>query len=586
MRRILPYFRFLKPVRRIFIVAIILGAVNGMASGFGLPFASKKVFPILFDHTSTSGLAMLIAIAALPTIVLIRGISGYINVYLTTFCASEVLVAIRALMFEKIQTVPLQFFHQQRTGDIMARVMGDTAVLQRTLTNVANNLVCQLLTFISALGALVYFCIENSKLIFVLFSLGIIPILMLPIWYTGYHLAKKSHLVQKQAGVLHSVVQENLGAKSEVRLFNLSDSQNQQFEEEQRALQTYQLQVVKYQGLMAPGVEFLSVLGITLAVVYAASLGVTLESILPVVFAIAMTYRPLKQFGRIHNQIRAGLASLERIEMILKYDDELADVSDPVVHRIACADIRFRNVTFHYKDAPVPALRSIDLQIPAGKVVALAGPSGSGKTTFANLIPRLFDVTEGSVEIDDIDVRRYSKQDLRRQIAVVPQEPVLFNDTWRNNIAIGRPGADDEEILRAAKSAYADVIIDRIGGGYDAIVGERGERLSGGERQRIALARAFLKDAPIIILDEATANLDSESEAMIQAALKKLLTGKTTIIIAHRFSTLQTAEHVILLDRGNLEASGNFEQLLATSEKFRRLYEAQSSIYSKNSWLL
>ena len=572
MKRILPYFKFLKPVRYKFLFAILLGAVNGVASGFGLPFASQKVFPILFDDAGTSDLTLFIAIVALPTAVLIRGLSGYINGYLTTLCATEILVAIRAQMFQKIQTIPLQFFHQQRTGDILARVMFDTAVLQRTLTSVANDLIRQPLTFFSAIGALIYFCFENNKLIFVLFSLGIIPILMLPVWYTGYNLAIKSRLVQKQLGVLNSVVQENIAAKNEVRLFNLMDWQNQHFEMEQRAFQTYQLQAVKFERLMVPAVEFLSILGMTIAVVYAASLGVTLESFLPVVFAIAMMYQPLKRFGRIHNQFRACLASLERIEMILNYDDELADAPDPVAHRITRAEIRFRNVTFHYKGAPVPALQDIDLQIPAGTVVALAGHSGSGKTTFANLIPRLFDVTEGGVEIDGIDVRRYSKQDLRAQIAVVPQEPVLFNDTWRNNIAIGRPDADDEEIVRAAKNAYADVFIDGLGGGYDALVGDRGERLSGGERQRIALARAFLKDAPIIILDEATASLDSESEAMIQKALEKLLIGRTTIIIAHRLSTLKSAEQVIILDRGNVEAYGDFEQLLSTSEKFRRLY--------------
>jgi len=578
MKRLLPYFRYLKPVRRVFLFAIVLGAINGVASGFGLPFAAEKVFPILFDNAGSSTLELFVATAALPVAVLIRGASGYLNGYLTTYCASEVLVAIRAQIFEKVQTVPLQFFHQQRIGDIVARVMGDTATLQRTLTNAANDLVCQPLTFISALAALVYFCFENSKLVFVLFSLGIIPILMLPVWYTGHHLAKKSRLVQRQIGVLHTVVQENLGARSEVRLFNLLESQNRQFETEQRALQDYQLQVTKFQGLMAPAVEFLSVLGMTIAVVYAAYLGVSLESFLPVVFAIAMTYRPLKQFGRIHNQFRAGLASLDRIEMILNYDDELEDAPEPVAHRIERASIRFRNLSFRYRNAPEPALRDIDLQIPTGKVVALAGPSGSGKTTLANLIPRLYDATEGSVEIDGIDVRRYSKQDLRAQIAVVPQEPVLFNDTWRNNIAIGRPEATDEEILDAARSAYADMIIDRLGGGLDAIVGDRGERLSGGERQRLALARAFLKNAPIVILDEATASLDSESESMIQEALERLLSGRTTIVIAHRLSTLQNAEHVILLDHGKLEATGDFTQLLETNEKFRALYADQTRI--------
>ncbi len=562
-------------------MALVLGAVRGVASGFGLPFASQKVLPILFNTPAPSTTTLILAVSILPVAILVRGVSGYFNGYLMTYCSIEVLKSIRLRVFEKLQAVPLQFFHRRRTGDLMARVLGDTASLQRVLTSVANDLIKQPLTFVSALGALVYFCLENRELIFALYGLGVMPLLMLPIWFTGNRLAKKSRLVQRQAGVVTSTLQENLAAKTEVRLFNLQQKQSERFGYEQERLQQFQLKAAKYERMMLPAVEFLSILGVSVAIVYAASVGVTLESFLPVVFALAMCYQPLKSFGRIHNQFKAGLASLDRIERILHHDDELKEPDEPVARRPARGEVEFRDVTFQYSDEAGPVLSNVSLRIPAGRIVALVGPSGAGKTTFANLIPRLFDVTSGSVEVDGIDVRRYLKQDLRAQIALVPQDPVLFNDTWRNNILIGRPSATDDEVVQAAREAYADGFIEALHDSYDALVGDRGARMSGGEKQRIAIARAFLKDAPILILDEATASLDSESESMVQKGLSKLVRGRTTIIIAHRFSTLKIAEQILVFENGRITAGGSSEELMASSDCFRLLYETQAELRSR-----
>jgi len=564
-------------VRGAFVTALLLGALHGATSGFGLPFASQKIFPLLFNEENVSNWTLALAVAILPAAFLIRGIAGYFNGYLTTYCGVAVIQELQLRVYRKLQSLPLQFFDRRRTGDLMARLLGDTNSLQKTLTNNANDLIKQPLTFVSAVAALIYFSVQQRELIFVLFCLGIVPLLVLPVRYTGRKLAKKAKLMRRQSGVVSATVQENLSARAEIRLFNRERSQFDRFRNVLLRLRDYKLGMARYGGMLSPSVEFLSAIGISVAVFYAATVGVTLADVIPLIFALSMSYQPLKSFGRIHNQFRSGAAALERLELILNQDDALEDPDDPVAPAAIRGDIEFRNVSFRY-DGESRVLHGVSQTIPAGRVVALVGHSGAGKTTFVNLIPRLYDVESGEVLVDGVDVRRYRKTDLRAAIALVPQDPILFNDTVRNNILIGRPDAGDEEIVRAARDAHADEFIEALPQGYDTVLRERGTRLSGGQKQRIAIARAFLKDAPILILDEATSNLDSESEAMIQQALRQLIRGRTTLIIAHRFSTLKIAETVLFFERGRITAAGNSAELIASSERYRTLFELQAGI--------
>jgi len=288
-----------------------------------------------------------------------------------------------------------------------------------------------------------------------------------------------------------------------------------------------------------------------------------------------MSYDPIKRLGAVNNELKRGAASLQRLEEVLLEPITISDPPNPIRVERLHGDLAFNSVTFAYKDG-APVLRDVAAQIPAGTICALVGPSGAGKTTFANLVPRFYDTSTGAVTIDGIDVRAMRISDLRRNIAIVSQDPVLFNDTIYNNLLVGREDATRAEVEEAARNAFAhDFILNALPQGYDTIVGERGSKLSGGQKQRIALARAFLRNAPILILDESTSALDSESEMFIQTALKKLVAGKTVLIIAHRFSTIRDATKILVFENGRIVAQGDHPHLYTANPLYRSLYDRQ-----------
>ena len=335
---------------------------------------------------------------------------------------------------------------------------------------------------------------------------------------------------------------------------------------------------MKYNYLISPSVEVLSVFGICLAIYLGAQKGLTLEIFTPIIMAMYFAYEPVKKLGAISASLRAAEASLERVEHILHAEDTMPDVEKPRVLDSVNGEVQFDKVQFSYGDEPI--LTDVDLTVKPGQTVALVGPSGAGKSTFVSLIPRFYEVNGGGVKIDGVDVRDLSKKDLRSQIALVSQQPLLFSGTISDNIAIGKPGATKQEIENAAKHAYAHDFICSLPDGYETTVGERGEGLSGGQRQRVAIARAFLKDAPILILDEATSALDTESESQIQSALRELSDGRTTFLIAHRFSSIRDAERILVFDKmpvgGQVVADGSHDELYAGSSLYKDLYDKQA----------
>jgi subfamily B ATP-binding cassette protein MsbA len=370
---------------------------------------------------------------------------------------------------------------------------------------------------------------------------------------------------------------ENLSAAREVRAYGLEAHETSRFEALTRRLFSSQMKIAKYAQALSPVIEVIAALGIAGTLLYAYSAGVSKDDFLGVVTALFLAYEPIKKLGALNNELSRAVASLDRLEVVLLAPVAIADPAQPATipgGRLR-GGVRFDGVSFAYAPGQ-PVLHDVTVDVPPGTVCALVGPSGAGKSTFANLVPRFFEASQGAVRIDGIDVRELRLAELRGNIAVVSQDPVLFNDTIRNNLLLGRPDATEAEVVAAAKDAFAHDFIAAEPEGYATTVGERGGRLSGGQRQRLALARAFLRNAPILILDEATSALDSESEAAVQQALQKLMVGKTVFIIAHRFSTIRAASLILVFDEGRIAARGSHAELYASCALYRSLYDRQS----------
>lgn len=578
MNRFRPFLGYLMPVKGTLIAALFCGLIFGAANGAGLPLMMKWVFPQIFaaDAEQLTNWELAIVAAWLPLIFLIRGISGYGNVYLVQLAGVRVLERIRLDFFAKLQRLPLSFLQRQSSGDLISRGLADTNQLQFTLTFAANEIIRQPATLLGSVSFLIWVAFNERGMALVLVCIAVVPLCVLPIRFVGKKIVRRAQEVQAELGSITGRFSENLSAAREVRAFGLEDKEIEKFGGISRALVRFQMKVIKYQQALNPAIEIISAIGISITLIYAYRVQVPLESFLALITALYLSYEPIKKLGGLNNELKKGQAALERIEMVLNEPVAMTDPADPKPFQQVNGDIIFDQVSFAYRPGE-PVLQDIEVNIPAGTVCALVGPSGAGKSTFANLVPRFYEAASGAVKIDDIDVRDVTLADLRQQIGIVSQESVLFDDTVYNNLLVSRPGATKQEVEAAAQAAYAHDFILSLPDGYETIVGERGASLSGGQRQRLALARAFLRDAPILILDEATSALDSESEAAIQKALHKLVVGKTVLIIAHRFSTIRDASMILVFDKGRIAAQGNHEDLLSENPLYRSLYERQNS---------
>jgi subfamily B ATP-binding cassette protein MsbA len=576
MRRLRPYFIYLRAVRGPVILAIVCGLIYGASSGAGLPLLVRYVFPRIFSHAGPPmPVAQVVLVAsAIPLIFLFRALSGYLNSYFTQLAGVRILEALRLDYFRKLQALPLSFVHGKQTGDLISRGLADTQQLQFTLTLVANDGIKQPATLISALVAIAIFALTSQGVWLALVCLAAVPLTVFPVRYVGRKVIKRAAQMQAQLGSVTSHFSENLSAAREVRAFGLEQHETNRFAAACRSLITSQMKIVKYAQALTPAIEVISAAGIAVTLIYAYRSGLQLETFVALITALYSSYEPIKKIGALNNELKRGTAALDRLEVVLNEPVAIADPAEPVAVGRLRGDVAFEAVTFAYQpDEPV--LRGVSAQIPAGTVCALVGPSGAGKSTFANLVPRFYEPGTGRVTVDGHDLRALRVADLRRNIAVVSQDPVLFNDTIYANLLLGRPDATRAEVEQAARDAFAHEFITKLPQGYDTVVGERGALVSGGQKQRIALARAFLRNAPILILDEATSALDSDSEAAIQAALKKLVVGKTVFIIAHRFSTIRDATKILVFDQGQVAATGTHTELYASNPLYRSLYDRQ-----------
>ena len=574
IKRFGPYFSYLKPVRKQFALGLGFGLISAAASGAGLPFIIQYLVPLVTSDDKPQGMALILLLSSIPLAFSLRALGGFLNAYYMAYAGMHVLERLRIMVFEKIQQLPLAFFHKNNVGDLMSRVMGDTGQLQTALVKVVNSLVKEPATLVSALGFLVYLTISESEVAFMLIALATVPACVLPIRAIGTRILKKSRQAQQQAGELNNVLNENLSAVREVRAYNLETREINRFSAAVRKLFKLALKTVKYDKMLSPLIELTTAFALSFSLYVAVQRNIQPEVIAAILTALYMCYEPIKKLGGVSNTIRKAQASLDRLEYVLHTDDTVPEADNPKPLTAVTGEICFNNVTFAYDNEV--ALNNVNVKIEPNQAIALVGPSGAGKSTFANLVPRFYDVIEGSVTLDGVDIRELSKADLRSQIALVSQESLLFSETIANNIRLSKPDATLEEVKEAARMAHAHDFIEAFEDGYETIVGERGSRLSGGQRQRIAIARAFLKDAPIIVLDEPTSALDAESEHQIQAALEGLSKGRTVIIIAHRFSTIQHADRIFVFDDGAIIAQGTHSELYQSNPLYTSLYDKQA----------
>ncbi len=513
---------------------------------------------------------IIFVILLIPAVMFVRGILAYLNVYLMTWVGTRAIFNLRFRMFEHIMSLSMNFFNRISTGDVMSR-MYEVSVLQNTITTSVVTIIREPITILSLIGVLM---VQQTKL--TLITLAVFPVCIIPIVVYGNKMRRSSRAIQQNASELSTVMHEAITGSRIIKAYNLEKVVvNQYWRATQQAL-THTMRMVRASEIPGPVIEFLGACGVALFFVYFAFMadaGTGPEALIQFVISIFLIYPPIKALSKLHSQLIQAQMIKSRMDEILQTQNSIPEPAQPKPLRAAGVDITFENVSFQYDNKPV--LTDIHLTAKASQLVALVGGSGAGKTTLTNLLLRFYDPQQGSIRIGGMDIRDVATRDLRSQIAVVTQETILFNDTIRNNIALGREGATDAEIEQAARNAHAlDFILEKEHG-FDFPIGEKGSLLSGGQKQRLAIARAILKNAPILILDEATSALDTESERAVQAALEDLMVGRTTICIAHRLSTIYKADLIVVMDQGRIVETGTHEELLKRNGHYRHLYELQ-----------
>lgn len=569
LKRLRPYTRYLRPVRWQFIGALIAGLVYGVASGAGIPLILKEVLPRMWVEGPDPvpyGDLVLIGVIMVGGMGL-RCASEFANMYGMAYCGQRVLEGLRTDTFAHLQKLSLSFFEQRRSGDTVSRLITDTEVLRAGIVTVTNDIIKQPFTLIGAAGVIVYLSLQNSQFVFILAFLVSAPACVFPIRWLAGKLKVRAKKLQAQVGDVSAYVTDSIQAPREIRAFNLQEGQVRGMRRRVRELMKWQLKVLKYERSVAPLVEFVATISVAIVIVYAGRNSVGIQQMVPLLGALYFCYEPVKKLGKITTHLKSMEASLDRLEEISKMEPEVLDPKVPVELGKVNGEIGFDEVSFAYAEDLV--LKKVTVKARPGEVMGIVGPSGAGKTSFINLLLRFYDPTEGVVSIDGHDLRTLRQEELRDAISFVPQEPLLFNASVRDNILVGRPDATDEEIYKAAGQARAHDFITAMENGYETVIGEKGTRLSGGQRQRLALARAFLRKAPILVLDEAASALDSENEALIQQAVVELAQNRTVFIIAHRFSTLSVVDRILVFESGQIIGDGTNEDL----EKSCKLYQ-------------
>jgi subfamily B ATP-binding cassette protein MsbA len=502
----------------------------------------------------------------------VKGIAAYGSHYLLSYVGQNIIMQLRNRLYAHIQGLSLAFFQRERTGDLMSRITNDVSIISTMFTSAITGSIRDCFTIIGLLSVTFYLIPQLA-----VYTFFVLPLAAYPIFHFGRKVRRVRRGTQESAADMNSFLHETFVGIKIVKAFGMEDHEVKRFAEKSRKIFRLEMKETRVKALSSPFMEFLGGIGIAFIIWYGGKHVIagtySFGTFMSFLTAVGFMYDPLKKLSKLNNAVQRGMAAIDRIFDILERKSDIIEAASPVEIRRQAHRISFDNVSFKYDRDWV--LKNIDLEVAAGEIVALVGMSGGGKTSLVNLIPRFYDVSQGVVSIDGVDIRKTSIASLRDQIAIVTQEPILFNDTARNNIAYGNRNASEQEIRAAAEAAYAYDFIRSFPERLNTSIGELGGRLSGGQKQRICIARALLKDAPILILDEATSSLDSESEVLVQKALGNLMRGRTTFVIAHRLSTIGYAHRIIVIVDGRIVEEGVHEQLLALKGAYYKLYQMQ-----------
>lgn len=604
MKQLMRLLSYIRPYSLQFIASVILMAAVGALDAFRLllvgPILDKVLNPAsptnvitLFRIPATQHAVVLqrfipsrfhnvlaVVAAALVGATILKGIFDYLGTYLVNYAGYGLTTDLRNSLYKKVLARSISFFSRYPTGTLISTIVNDIEKVQFALSTVMAEFLQQLFTFLFT-AVVVVLLGGKMSLVLLLF----IPFVIVSSGKIGRRVRQTTRKGQDKLADIQNILHETITGNRIVKAFSMETWENLRFFQAARRLFKANLRSVRASALSSPLMDILGAVAVALLlwvgreyIKHHAADDLARGMFIGFVFAVFRLYDPVRKFTMFNNSFQQALGASSEIFRFMDEEDEIKERKGAIALPPFCDRVRFDQVSFSYGEnngSSATILRHVDLEVRAGEIVAIVGSSGAGKSTLVQLIPRFFDVTAGAVTIDGHDIRNVSLSSLRAQIGIVTQETILFNDTVRNNIAYGQPQVGEESVLASAKAALAHDFIQKMPEGYNTIIGEKGVRLSGGERQRIAIARALLKNAPILILDEATSALDNESEALVQAALQNLMTGRTVFVIAHRLTTIRRVDRIVVLENGEITDSGTHDDLLSRLGTYRKLYELQ-----------
>jgi len=561
---------FLKPYRKKISLAILFSVVVGVIASSPVPLIQKT-----FDDIIGQKDFFMLKVIPIALVILYSVKAGlvYAQNIIVLGISAELAVRVREQLFAHIHRLPFNFFEENETGQLLSRVMNDVGIMQSTITRLLKEAIQNSVTLMALLGWVFYL-----KWDWAIISILVIPVMVLPIGNIARKLRKLTHKGQEILGDLNETLLESFSGVKVVRAFGMESMEERKFHSFSENFLRVLKKNIKYVEITSPFLELLGVMGASVILWYGGFQVLTDKvsqgTFIAFIVGLFMMYAPIRLLFKIYTSLQVSLAGAERVFSILDLDEEKVKEGNKELINFNHS-IKFQNISFKYPSRNAAVLTKINVTVEKSKILAIVGMSGAGKTTLVDLLFRFHEPFAGSISIDGINIKDYTLKSLRSNLALVSQETFLFNDSIRKNIAYGRPDASENDIIQASKAAYVDYFVSKFEEGYDTIIGERGVKLSGGQRQRIAIARAILRNAPILVLDEATSALDSESEKSVQDALHNLMRHRTTLVIAHRLSTITSAHLIIVLDKGEIVEVGTHEKLLSSSGLYKKYYEMQ-----------